>query len=216
MEQNDLFDTYKRVSFHVGTELQLQIGGVAARLKGYLVGIVQEKALIVEAPFINNIKTKLFEGNKIVVRYLYKGTIYGFESALMGVTFSPIRIIFMEYPKIIESHELRSKKRIECFLPTELIIENIKQKGMILDISETGCRCRIKASEDKKLLPVMTNKEISIILQFPGRADKFVVLGKVKNYQRDLKETKIGILFDKVEEETKKLISEYISDVDFY
>ncbi len=216
MGENDFTSTHKPVSFAVGTELQLEIEGVAQRLKGYLVGIVQGKSLIVDAPFINNIKTKLFEGNGIVVRYLYEGTIYGFESSLMGVTFQPLKIIFVSYPKIIESHDLRSKKRIGVFLPAEFIIENNKYKGMILDVSETGCRCQIKTSESKKLPRVMTNEEISTTFQLPGRKDKLVVFGKVKNYQRDSKETKIGILFHKVEEETKKIISEYISDLEFY
>ncbi len=119
----DHFDTEKRISIELGTQLEIEIEGVPTRFKSSLVGIEPDEYLIIKAPeaaLPDSIKNKLFRGNQIVVRYLCKGTLFGIQSQLVQVTSTPIRLLFVEYPKTIENYDLRSHERIDCFFPAKI------------------------------------------------------------------------------------------------
>ena len=216
MKNNDYFGPEELLLITVGTQLQIEIEGVSLRFKSTLIGMVFNKCLIMDAPFANTIKTKLFQGNKIVVRFMYEGTVFGFESELMQAISDPIKAIFVSYPKIIARHELRSQKRIESFLPSELMIKNKMHRGVILDISEKGCRCLIKASEGEKLPSITLDEQIVVKFQLPGVEDKMAISGIVKNLQRDDKELHLGIKFDKIPHLVQTKINQYVSSVEAF
>jgi len=215
-ENTDYFGPEELLLITVGTQLQIEIEGVSSRLKSNLVGMVLNKCLIMDAPFVNNIKNRLFQGNKIVVRFMYEGTVFGFESELIKAISDPIKAIFVSYPKIIARHELRSQKRIESFLPSELMIKNKMYRGVILDITERGCRCLIKASGVEKLPSIMIEEDLIITFHLPGIEDKMAISGIVKNLQRDDKELHLGIKFDKIPHLVQNKINQYVSSIEAF
>ncbi len=124
-------DTGKRISIELGTQLEIEIEGVPTRFKSSLVGIEHDEYLIIkepEAALYEILRNKLFRGNQIVVRYLCKGTLFGFRSQLVQATSTPIRLLFVEYPKTIEVYDLRSHERIDCFFPAKIKIK-VKDQG---------------------------------------------------------------------------------------
>ncbi|OPZ60944.1 MAG: hypothetical protein BWY87_00157 [Deltaproteobacteria bacterium ADurb.Bin510] len=52
----------------------------------------------------------------MIVRYLYNGTVYGFQTKLIEYITSPTKLFFLDYPRIIEHHDLRQEKRFPCHL----------------------------------------------------------------------------------------------------
>ena len=212
----DHFDTGKRISIELGTQLEIEIEGVPTRIKSSLVGIEPDKYLIIKAPeaaLPDSIKNKLFRGNQIVVRYLCKGTLFGFRSQLVQVTSTPIRLLFVEYPKTIEAHDLRSHERIDCFLPAKIEIKDEVKNGLILDISEGGCRYLIKSSEGEKLPSVHLYELISLRCQFPGTESEQVVSGEVRNVGMDKQKAVLGIQFHEIAPGLQNIIAQYISTV---
>lgn len=210
---DDFFDPGELTYISFGTQLQLEIEGVSTRLKSVLVGMVSNKCLIVDALFANTIKNRLFQGNKIVVRFLYEGTIFGFQSELIKAIFDPIKLLFISYPKIIARHELRSQKRFESFLPSDLSIKNKMFRGVILDISERGCRCLIKASQGENMPNITINQDLTINFQLPGVENEMTISGIVKNFKRDINELHLGIQFDKISQSVQNKINQYVLSV---
>ncbi len=207
------FNTGRRISIELGTQLQFEIDGVDFNLKSTLIGIEPDKYLIINAPITSpyDIKHKYFRGNKIIVRYLYKGTVFGFQSEFVEDIYTPLKLLFVKYPEIIEEHNLRSRERINCFLPIKIKIKSEEKDGVIIDINKGGCCCVFKrAVKDKELLSVQIDEQITLRCQFPQIEDEQVVLGKVKSIRRDKKQMTLGIMFHGIEPEIEDIIVQYV------
>lgn len=66
-----------------GTPLQLEIQDVSVKMNSLSVGYVAEKCLIIKYPSTGGfgpVSNKLFKGNKITVRYVNDGSVFGFQS----------------------------------------------------------------------------------------------------------------------------------------
>ncbi len=213
------FDTGKRLSIEPGGQLQIEIEGVAFRFKTTFVGMESDEYLIIKTPKVplnapfSSIKHKLFQGNQIVIRYLYKGTVFGFQSKLIEALSAPKKLLFVEYPKIIEQYDLRSNKRIDCLLPVKANINDKEAPGVLLDITEKGCRYLIKAEKDEKLPSVKIDDQITLRCHFPGMSDEQVVSGSVRNINMDKQETTLGIQFQEMAADIMSIIVQYISTI---
>ena len=137
----------------LGTALQLQIDGISERVSGVLVGIVSGECLIVRGQF-ESLEGRLAEGHKTTVRYSHEGAVNTFASEFMGVITTPVELAFIKHPEQIEAIELRSHKRMECFLPAELIIRNEIYSGTIQDVSEKGCKFILDVSGGENRRPL--------------------------------------------------------------
>lgn len=217
--EDDNLGTEKRVSIELGGQLQVEIKGIPARHQTTFIGMELNEYLIIKEPNfphklrISGIKHKLFPGNKITVRYVYKGSVFGFQTKLIEALYTPKRLLFIEYPKAIEKHDLRSTKRIDCYLPAITTIKDIETQGIILDINAKGCRCLIKAAKDMKLPVLQNDDQIALRCHFPGNKDEQMVSGRVKNINRENQETTLGIQFQEMTVELHSIIEQYISAV---
>ena len=218
-ENVDYLFTGRRILIELGSQVQIEIEGVGFRFKSTLVGMESDEYLIMKTPMVpsnapfTSIQHKLFPGTQVVVRYLYKGTVFGFQSKLIEAISTPVRLLFVEYPKIVENYDLRSQERTDCFLPAKIEIRKKEEHGAILDISEKGCRCLIRALEGKKLPSTQVDEQITLTCQFPGIQGEQVVSGKVKNISKDKREMILGIEFHEIAARFKTIIDQYLSNI---
>ena len=211
----DFFEYGKRISLEIGIPIQLKMEGVAFPLQSVLIGMEIDEYLIIKIPAqYTNVKHKLVTGVDIVVRYLYQGTVYGFQSKLIEIITRPVKLLFLEYPKIIEHYDLRSQKRAESIFPATIMIKDKTNHGAIIDVSKNGCRCHILNSRKEPLPPVQIDDEILLKCKFPGVEGDHEVLGKIKNIRRSRKELIVGVEFLRLELEIHELISQYIYAVE--
>lgn len=215
----DNLATDKHLSLEVGSQLQVEIEGIPSRHQTTFLGMELFEYLIIKIPVfphkirLGDIKHKLFPGNQITVRYLYEGSVFGFQTKLIKALFMPKRLLFLEYPEAIAQHDLRSEERIPSFLPTTTKIKDKEAQGIIVDINQNGCRYLIKAVKDMKFPPVQMDDQITLRCQFPGEQDEQVVSGIVKNIKRDSQEMALGIQFRKMTDNLYDIISLYISAI---
>ncbi len=211
----DFFEFGKRICLEIGLPIQLKLEGVAFPLQSVLVGMEIDEYLIIKIPVqFANIKHKLFPGIDIVVRYLYQGIVFGFQTKLIEIISKPVKLLFLEYPRIIEHHELRSHKRAQSIFPATIRIKDKTNNGAIIDVSKNGCRCHMLSSRSEHLPPVQIDDEISIMCKFPGVEGDHEVLGKIRNIKKSRNELIVGIEFLKLELEIHDLISQYIYAVE--
>jgi c-di-GMP-binding flagellar brake protein YcgR len=204
--------------FSTGIPLHVEISGVPFRMKSISVGCVPDTCLVMRYPAAPmSIARMLFKGNKIIVRYIDGGNAVGFESELMGVADEPVKILYISYPMRIEGKNLRSSRRVECYLPAHVFRRDSGQEtplgeGIIVDISRTGCAFAM-ASEpcDEALTSVRIGDTVVLGCQLPGTEKNIVLDGEVRRIQRDAERTITGIQFHEMEENLKGKIMDYIS-----
>lgn len=211
----DFSEYGKRICLEIGIPIQLKMEGVAFPLQSVLVGMEIDEYLIIKIPAqYTNVKHKLITGVDIIVRYLYRGTVYGFQTKLIEIISKPVKLLFLEYPKIIEHYDLRSQKRAESIFPATIMIKDKTNHGAIIDVSKNGCRCSIQNSRKEPLPPVQIDDEIVLNCKFPGVEGDREVLGKIKNIRRSRKELIIGVEFLRLELKIHDLISQYLYAVE--
>jgi hypothetical protein len=210
---HDALDREKDIFIKLGTQVRIEIGGVATRLKGILVGIEEGDYLLIKIhnAIFAGIEDRLFKGNQIIVRYIDDGTVSGFSSKLIKATLTPIKLLYIEHPKTIENFDLRSQERVDCYLPASIAIGDEEHQGAILDISERGCCYLIRPRTGERLLSVQIGEHITMRCQFPGLEGEQRISGNVRNFSMDRQETALRIEFHEINPELQHAIAHYIS-----
>ena len=201
----------------VGTELLIDITDLKLRLKSELIGIEDEEYLIIKLShhdpkggFNDDTITK----SPIIIKYAYKGSVYGFKAKVLNIVSTPAHLAFVSYPKKIEEHNVRTSSRFDCVLPAEGIFDGTSAELIITDISVNGCRCVIITSlviHKKKLYEVLNmDSTMELDLQLPGMKDKLRLSGVIKNINKDAEEIMFGVKFEKIAKKTSTNLERFI------
>jgi c-di-GMP-binding flagellar brake protein YcgR len=200
----------------IGTTLKIQIEGTKSRMTSELIGVETGEYLVIKMPsvqFMGNLSNLLYKGNSITIRYLHKGTIFGFKSHINHFITNPAKLIFIEYPKRIESHDLRGHKRLDCYLPANAKIMDNIMAGTITDISKEGCHLIIDTEkvEVENSLILQVGSKVGISFQLPGVANKLAVTGNQKNVKKDRDRVSLGIEFNSMDIEMQEKLYDFLA-----
>ena len=66
----------------------------------------------------------------MTVRYLWSGSVWGFQASVLNTTQNPAPLIFLSYPGSIERYDLREEERIDCLIPTKAEINGNEIDGV--------------------------------------------------------------------------------------
>jgi hypothetical protein len=223
----EIINVGKSYVLPAGTPLQVEVEGVTVKLNSVSIGFLQDQYIVIRYPYsanLGSITHKLFKGNKIMVHYLKGGSIFGFQSALIGSTNEPFKLIFIEYPTMIIRQSLRKSRRVECSLPARLsgmgaqdrgIIHDIVHTGVISDLSLTGCAFNMRVTSRTQPFPdVRMNEPVVMVLQLPGVEDKLEVFGEVRRMQRDSQKMEVGVQFQETDENVATRLADFILAVE--
>jgi len=217
---NDLLETFERgprIEGEFGTEMQLEIDGVASRLRTQLVGIDADRILIVKTPTmsqIGGINVKLFAGNRVVVRYVFQGAVFGFETAIVEAITSPLRLLFLAYPKVVTARNIRSNPRVNTSLPAKLKAGETGADGTVTDISISGCQIEIRREGLPPSVKLDIDADVEITLQLPGVAGDLRINGKLRSLRTGERKLEAGISFSALEEQVQLAIDAYVKLAD--
>ncbi len=199
----------------IGITFRIEIEGAEESISCILIGIENGKYLVIRTPplhTLGNTSHLLPKGNEIYVKYVYKGTIYGFQSKVIDQIYEPFKLLFIEYPEKIESYGFRGNKRVECYLPAFVRIEERRIEGSITDISKAGCLFDIKIPELENCKSLLaSNEEISIEFQLPGVEESLSVTSKHRSIKKGTNKARIGIEFVYMNGIDKSKLSAFLS-----
>ncbi len=199
----------------IGITFRIEIEGTEKSISCILIGIENEKYLIIRTPpqhNLDNTSGLFLKGNEIYVKYVYKGTIFGFQSKIIDQIYEPFKLLFIEYPGKIESYDFRGNKRVECYLPAFIKIADCRIEGSITDISKAGCLFDIKIPELENCKSLLaSNEEISIEFQLPGVEESLSVTSKQRSIKKGTNKARIGIEFVYMNDVDKFKLSEFLS-----
>ncbi|MEW5817780.1 MAG: flagellar brake protein, partial [Spirochaetota bacterium] len=170
------------------------------RYKSAVVGWKTDHLVIIEMPVLNGVYVNLADGCTCIVRYIYCGNAYGFETkVLRNINDTKLPLIYLSYPKSVEKISLRRYHRIQTQIPAfiEVPVEgNIRRlEGNILDLSVGGCLLDMNGQEDKAVsLDIDIRVKISFTLANSGEQVEGI-LAVVKRVQKTQDNMMAGVQF---------------------
>ena len=182
----------------IGTKVYIEIDGVNFSVTSIFIGMLKDEFMIVTLPKrYKSVKNKLFAGNKLVVKYLYDGSVYAFQTSVLELITTPIRALALEYPKVVQKRELRNIKRNNVVIPGRVEAKKTEFAVVVNDISRSGCRFRYQ--DDKSNLSSLRENDIlRIYCLFPGCSDEIGALACVRNVRREQDQLLVGAEFQDI------------------
>jgi hypothetical protein len=194
----ELIDKNNKIFVETGAEMTLAAAELDFSGKCIFVGHSSDQYIVVTPPpNFPAFENKLLQTDRITVRYLFEGDIFEFATKLLEVKCNPLMLLLLQYPVSVKKKELRSHKRINCFISAKMEINNETQDGIIKDISKFGCRCVFETSI-KLEKAIRIDDNIVLGFGFPGIFDRQEILGKIKDIRIKESSLDVGIEFASV------------------
>lgn len=199
----------------IGIRLLMDVDGLGLTFRSALVGIEHGKYLLIKTPgaFDKEADQDFFSARGVVIKTLYKGTIYAFRSRVLGVISEPSPLMFIEYPGRIEHHELRRHKRFKCSIVARAGRNGAERDGVIKNISKGGCRCVMENfCEAHQSVNDLLNETLVFQCRFPGSDQETGFEAQIRNAVMRSGEVAVGLKFLDLErnETVQKDIHDYI------
>lgn len=162
-------EAYSRLSIEIGGEVTLEFEGLKKYFKTQLVGMEPGKYIIVKSPNAIGVHTLAISGAYLVMRFIGNGYVYGFTCKVISKTTVPAPILFLTYPATVKKIPLRKTPRYECLIPAKAHLSDRTFEGLMLNISEGGCKftARIVDYEYDTDAPVNVDDRLTISFQMP-------------------------------------------------
>lgn len=194
----ELLDKRNKIYVKTGLEMSLAAEDNSFCGKCTYVGQIRDQYIVVTPPSdFAALENKLRQTDPITIRYSFEGNIFEFSSKLMEIKYRPLMLLMLQFPDSIEKKELRSQKRICCFLSATMKINDETLDGIIKDISKFGCRFVLETS-GKLEKPLRSNDQIALAFDFPGISDRQEIMGTIKDIRKKESRLDVGIEFAKV------------------
>lgn len=202
-----------RLAIELGTEILVESPRVSGRLRSQLVGMASGQYLIVKAPVTPELGAlhKVYpDGDELVLRYLYNGTVFGFRSLVIGAVTHPARLLFLDYPSSVDEHNIRNSPRLECFIPCRVDLGGEAQaEGTIIDISQTGCQVLLRS--DHLEAEIAQDAAVELHFFMPGKDTEHVLKGDIRRLSRDPRRVRLGVAFSTPAENVYRSVYDYLS-----
>ena len=196
----------------LGTPLQIQIENMPDRFKSVLVGADPGQYMIIRQPLAEDTKTVFVPGKTVIVRFLHRGSVYGFQTEIISVVEVPAALLFIKYPVKIEDHNLRNHKRVDCYLPSHLRVGKMALNSLIIDLSKGGCQVVLESSEMEGISePMEVDQQVTLSFCLPGSVDELNLEGVVKKILKDKNQIKIGLKFNDIDAKYKAKLYDFLA-----
>lgn len=182
----------------IGTKVYLEIDGVNFSVTSIFIGMLKDEFMIVTLPKrYKSVKNKLFPSNRMVIKYLYDGSVYAFQTSVIEMITNPIRALAIEYPKVVQERELRVSKRNLVVIPGRLEAKKTEFPVIVNDISKNGCSFKYVDNKNNAA-PLREGDILRIYCKFPGVADEIGAMACVRNVRREKGQLSVGAEFQDI------------------
>ncbi len=201
------------LNIDIGTKVYLSIEGVSFNVSSIFVGLLDDEYVIITLPKrFKTVQSKLFPGNKMVVKYLHSGSLYAFQTAIIEIITRPIRTIAIEYPKIVQNQELRGTRRNNVAIPARVEIKRHDLPVVVFDISRHGCCFRFQETR-KGLVTFKEGDSLRIHCLLPGVAYELSAMASIRNVRRENTMLSIGIEFSEANNQFISPLTKFIASI---
>jgi hypothetical protein len=182
----------------MGMLLQIQFEGLGAS-QSRLIGLDYGNFIIIRTPPLACIRSKLFEKNHGIVRYLFSGHVYAFHCTLLSVVTEPCRFSILSYPESVENMNLRKHERIPCIIAAEVSLNGRMNKGIVSNISMGGCSFEFDRSSQREFPDLKVQEEVVIALYLHDEGAATICNAIIRKIDIDQESLTIGLQFTTAE-----------------
>jgi hypothetical protein len=188
---------------------------VKVRIKVPLIGYEMGKYIILKYPVTSRASSYqdvLVEGNVVIVRYIVEGEhgeCFAFRSTIKNITQYPESFLILNYPKKIESRQLRLQQRIVTHLPATIMVDTdiqgqkpIRLNGIVADISIKGCGFIFKADNHKT---TVNKRNVFVCIQHPSTGE-VKIPARVCNSRNEQGKVSVGLQFFDEDKQVNNLL----------
>ncbi len=203
-----------KISFTPGARLIIEFPSIfKRRYYSSIIGHKQEQYIIIDHPVQDKRPLLLDEGMVCMVRYIEGGVACGFKTQVIGVSSRPYSLVFLEFPRSVESSNLRKEDRypvsLAGVLSEERNIESSDPKSVVCDIrniSRGGCLVSSPEAFEPETMLFLT-----INLPEHGEADNLET--EVKSCSKAGREYQLGLNFADLLNPAYKKIEAYLENL---
>jgi len=184
----------------VGSQIYLYAAGIRGRerkLSCRLVGWQEGRFLLLTHPQEGDTSAQLGLGERVVLRYVLGGEVFGLKTQIMRVQFQPTPLLFVSFPSEIENVPLRSETRVSVRLPAVVswLPSNIPPTGVtfgfLRDITPDGGLLNLTLPEAGELKGRSLHITFSLAMD-----DEVRVNAQVQNVVSQGESYKLGVVFN--------------------
>jgi hypothetical protein len=161
-----------------------------------LIGYKEGRFLLVDMPIENGRPVPLAEGDKVVLRYVLDGEVFGLRTSVWRIQFQPEPLAFLTFPTEIENVPLRAEPRVPVRLPAVISWLPARKPpsglafGFIRDLTPQGGLLEMTLPEGGE--PVGRSLHLTFAI---GRSEEVRVNAVVQNHAVDGATHRMGIAF---------------------
>jgi len=180
--------------------------------------VISNEARLPENRLYDKHKSRLYEKDRIVIRYFSSGWVYGFRCTLLSLINFPSQMAIVSYPEAIDKRNLRKHERFCCDVSAEILVAGNLYPGVVKNISWGGSSFEYVAAEDKRF-PILKVEDIIELTMHNKDRETATFSSVVRNIKADNEAVTIGLEFCYSDAEypeahsekafIEKLISEY-------
>ena len=205
------------IPLSLGSEFVVELSGLNLRIKCVFVGMDTGRFIVAKLSpndLIGVFRSDTVTKSPIKVTYQHKDVIYAYGGEILNVVSNPTKLMFISYPEKVEELKVNPQTRLECALPSVVMLANDFVDMVIADISADGCQGVIKppgAGAQTLSALIQVNKAMDIRTQFPGGNETFSFTAKVRNVSNDVDKISIGMVYAEMPQEAKGKLLGYIA-----
>lgn len=202
-----------KLEVSLGKEVVVRIPGLEHNYRGKIVGLDPYDYIIANVRLPRATRKELSFGGKIILKYIHKGTVYGFRSHVHNAISSPAPLLFFEYPKVIERINLRRASRHKCSIYGGVHTTDGDFDCLITNVSESGCKISARASSRDPLSRTRVDDAMLVSMNLGN--DGMVKLPiAVRNVSLKKGVLNLGTMFLDIQKEETQLIQNYLDKIE--
>ncbi len=204
----------RELDANVGDDCLIELQGVGGKFRSLILGWEADKYFMLKLPAKLDMREYLYAGKLVIVRYLNdEGQISGFESTIQVPIFAPQRILFVDFPKTIETISLRRAERVDCFVPGMVYYGDYEISGNLINISKNGCKFSVHDGDIPRAKAIKEEEVMLVMFSMLNSDLSFSLFGTLKKIVQGDNRLQWGIEFKEVPEEALDEIENYVNDV---
>ncbi len=135
---------FSELGVPVGCAITLETLAGSRRMSARLIGYMEQKSIMIGAPVREGKELLLERGESLVVRFLHRNHVCGFESKVLYRCIQPFSYYHLDYPKLVDLVTVRDSERIGLNIAVKVNsdfdagILDWPQMASIKDISKSG------------------------------------------------------------------------------
>lgn len=201
------------LSFLCGLTISIQLGNDKTKHYCKCRGISPSKFLLIQTPAAISSSIHLNQHSPIIIRYIYNGTVMGFEAQIIQSIHQPYRLLFISYPDQLDQHLLRTCERAEVLIPAKFSLADAELSAVIRDLSCNGCMLVLDEGSDTGLISKGEDQVGFLSFSTDISQEKINVGCKIVRVRSDKNKTELGIEFDSSAREPLDLITQYVDHI---